>query len=386
MKTKTTILCLVTYYLPGVTSGGPVRSIANFVENLGDEFNILIICRDRDFGSLKSYSNVKIDNWNLVGKSKVFYASNRMYSFFGIMKLLRETSYDIIHLNGLFSYTSSIIPLLLRFFYLIERKPCLLAVRGQLAQSAIIQKYLKKKFFLLLAKFFGLYKDLYWLASTKLERSEIYNEFGRNIKKISVINDLVIPIKIFKKKSKTKSNPLRAIFISRITPVKNLAFLLSVLSDINVSIELSVYGPVEDIDYWKRCKKLIKKLPLNIKVNVKKKILYDQVYKVFFKHDIFLFPTKGENFGHAIWESLSASTPVLVSDRTFWQTDKFGGLVSIPLNKKIWIKKIEDSAALSSKYFAKRSLAAFNYSQRYLRINKKEQSKLKKLFFSITKE
>jgi glycosyltransferase involved in cell wall biosynthesis len=40
---------------------------------------------------------------------------------------------------------------------------------------------------------------------------------------------------------------------------------------------------------------------------------------IFSRHDLFLFPTRGENFGHVIFESLAAGTPVLVSDRTPWQ-------------------------------------------------------------------
>ena len=37
------ILCFVAYYLPGYRSGGPVRTIANFVDHLGDEFDIRIV-------------------------------------------------------------------------------------------------------------------------------------------------------------------------------------------------------------------------------------------------------------------------------------------------------------------------------------------------------
>ncbi|WP_371394307.1 glycosyltransferase [Glycocaulis abyssi] len=36
------------------------------------------------------------------------------------------------------------------------------------------------------------------------------------------------------------------------------------------------------------------------------------------KYDAFFLPSRGENFGHAIAKSLSAGTPVLISDQTPW--------------------------------------------------------------------
>ena len=42
MNYKKKILCLTDHYLPGYKAGGPIRSIANLVEHLGDEFEIYI--------------------------------------------------------------------------------------------------------------------------------------------------------------------------------------------------------------------------------------------------------------------------------------------------------------------------------------------------------
>ena len=61
-KLKKTILCFVDYYLPGYKAGGPIQSIANLVENLGDEFEFYIICNDRDQLDRQPYANVPIIN------------------------------------------------------------------------------------------------------------------------------------------------------------------------------------------------------------------------------------------------------------------------------------------------------------------------------------
>jgi len=52
------------------------------------------------------------------------------------------------------------------------------------------------------------------------------------------------------------------------------------------------------------------------------------------KHDLFFFPTLGENFGHVIFESLAAGVPVLVSDQTPWRDlDQRGAG---------WVRSLED--------------------------------------------
>jgi glycosyltransferase involved in cell wall biosynthesis len=47
------------------------------------------------------------------------------------------------------------------------------------------------------------------------------------------------------------------------------------------------------------------------------------VREVFSRYDAFVLPTLGENVGHVIAESLSASCPVICSDETPW-TDLLG--------------------------------------------------------------
>ena len=43
---KMRVLVFVSNYLPGYRGGGPIRTIQNMVENLGDEIEFLIVTRD----------------------------------------------------------------------------------------------------------------------------------------------------------------------------------------------------------------------------------------------------------------------------------------------------------------------------------------------------
>ena len=43
-----------------------------------------------------------------------------------------------------------------------------------------------------------------------------------------------------------------------------------------------------------------------------------KVIETFSKYDVFLFPTKGENYGHVIFEALAGGCIPIISDQTPW--------------------------------------------------------------------
>jgi len=384
MKSKIIILCLVEYYTPGFRAGGPIRSIANFVEYLGDEFDIRIICRDRDFLDYAPYQNIRVDEWNEIGKAKVFYASKKSTSFLGIKKLLSGISYDILYLNSFFSFTFSILILLIRRLGIIKIKPCVIAPRGEFSKAALKLKKYKKKFYLSIVKYLNLYNNLHWQVSSEFELLDISKNLGKIAKNINIVPDLVFHKKFTQiNLAKRKSGPLRIIFLSRITPMKNLDFLLKVLKNITTPLELGIFGPKVDKKYWKYCKELISKLPSYIIVHISDEISPNKVQEIFGKYDLFAFPTRGENFGHVISESLFAGTPVLLSDKTKWKPDKSRGLQTLKLNLIDWKEKIEEWANLSEDNLIALRQATLIYADKIFIDNKKSLYKNKKLFFNL---
>lgn len=115
MERKKVVICFVHFYLPGFRSGGPTRTVANFVDHLSNEFDIRVICCDRDLGDDKPFSDLLSNKWNKVGNSKVYYISPKKINLFNISKILRETPHDILYLNSFFSYGFAIIPLFAKF-------------------------------------------------------------------------------------------------------------------------------------------------------------------------------------------------------------------------------------------------------------------------------
>jgi glycosyltransferase involved in cell wall biosynthesis len=80
----------------------------------------------------------------------------------------------------------------------------------------------------------GLYNNLYWQASSDNEKKDILRNFRIAETLIYIAPDLISyePIAL-NHLSLRKSGPLRIIFLSRITRMKNLNFLLRVLQKVN---------------------------------------------------------------------------------------------------------------------------------------------------------
>ncbi len=75
---------------------------------------------------------------------------------------------------------------------------------------------------------------------------------------------------------------------------------------------------MEDRDYWEKCLAVIRTLPASVTVSFDGPVPHEAVTGVLQQHHLFVLPTLGENFGHAIFEALLAGKPVLISDKTPW--------------------------------------------------------------------
>jgi glycosyltransferase involved in cell wall biosynthesis len=141
---------------------------------------------------------------------------------------------------------------------------------------------------------------------------------------------------------------LRIAFFGRITPVKNVHFMIDVLARIRTSATADLYGPIEDEDYWAHCLTAIEALPPHVTVTAKGCIANEDVPATVAGYDLFFLPTLGENFGHAINEALGAGVPALISDRTPWQAlESHEAGWSLPLDKPdAFVRAIDAFAVL----------------------------------------
>ncbi|CAG9177260.1 hypothetical protein LMG23992_03455 [Cupriavidus laharis] len=323
---KPTVMIFVGHYLPGYLAGGPIRTIANMVEQLGREFDFRVITLDRDLGDSAPYVGIKANSWNEMGLAHVYYMAPEMRSLARIGRILQDHKHDIVYLNSFFNPQFTIKILLLRLFRITRRVPLIIAPRGEFSRGAMNIKKWKKLAYIQFAKILGLYRDAIWHASTEIEAGDIAREFGVEASAIHVARNITSISSVLEQNSNFpdltrngREGPLKVCFLSRVSPKKNLDYALKVLSKVDIPINFDIFGPREDVAYWTACEKIIAQLPSKINVTYHGGIENSKVRDTIKQYDVFFVPTKGENFGHVFFEALVSGVPVLTSDQTPWR-------------------------------------------------------------------
>lgn len=342
---KKDILIITGRYLPGYKDGGPVRSIKNLTDFLGDEYNFRILTCDRDHGDTESYPNITVNGWNKVGKAQIYYVAPGGFTKKIIIQLAAQV--DLIYVCGCFSDYSINTLILNRIGKL--KVPVVVASMGLFSPMEFRLKYKKKKLFITIFNLCGMFRRIYWSATSEMEISEIRQQVWAKKEQFFIAEDLPRKVDetcIVKDK---KIGVLKVVWISRIAPKKNLKVAIKVLQMVNASIYFTIYGPIHVQKYWDECKKELEKLPANVKWVYKGNIASEEVVQTLKKHHVFLFPTLGENYGHVIQEALSAGCPCILSDQTPWQDlEKNGaGYVYSLSNLSAYAQKIDDYANMS---------------------------------------
>ena len=346
--TKPRVLVLAHYYLPGYKAGGPVRSISNLVEGLGDEFDWWIVTADHDFGVREPYPGVRSDVWMQVGKARVYYASSASRTARGMIRTIRSTPHDMLYLNSFFDPVFSILPATALWLGGLRRRPCLVAPRGEFSGGALGIKSWKKRAYLFFARAAGVYRGVAWHASSTFEAADIAREMGAGARvHVAAVLAAKTPEESESGTVSQGGDELRVCFLSRIARMKNLDFALRALESVRARVHFRVYGPREDEGYWNKCVDLATKLPPNVRMTYEGVVPPERVGATIAENDLFFLPTRGENFGHALSEALSAGVPVLTSDRTPWRHLEEAGVGwDLPLTDSGAFARVIDQAAL----------------------------------------
>ena len=308
------ILTFTGHYLPGYKGGGPIKTIKNLFDQTGNSVSYKLVTSDRDLGDTLPYNSIDHNAWNKVGNAEVFYVQTGIIGYKQITKILFEKNYDLIYLNSFFSPTFSLLPLILAKTL---RQKVIVGPRGEFSEGALSQKSRKKNTFIKLYKLLNLHRGIIYQASSGYEAEDIRRVLGPKV-------DIVIAEDIGSQEfaqyiPERESTALKAVFISRISPMKNLLAALEILKNVRELVVYDIYGPIEDSEYWKQCEAAISALPPNIRVEHKGQLTPDEVVATLSVYDVFFMPTKGENYGHVIAEALCAGLPILIADTTPWR-------------------------------------------------------------------
>lgn len=313
------VLFLNPCYYPGFRSGGPQRTVMNIADAFGDKNDIYILTQNCDMGCSDSY-DVETHKWIRVGNANVMYLPPKDYNIKSIKKYSKD--FSVIYACGLFS-NCTINTILLHKLNKVQK--LYVAPMGVFSIAAISSKALKKRTFLLIFKYFGLFKNIVWSFTSEIEHEEAKAALGNAIKEYIIAEDLPRKVdfdaQIIKIQNcqAQENDVLKLVFLSRVSPKKNLEYCAQVLNCItDKEIILDVYGTAENEEYWGKCRKFLENLPKNIHYRYCGEVNSEKVIDVLSNYDAFLFPTKGENFGHVIYEALASGCVSIISDRTPW--------------------------------------------------------------------
>jgi glycosyltransferase involved in cell wall biosynthesis len=341
------ILVFTDWYEPGFKAGGPIRSAINFAFHMKGTYEVFVFTSDRDLGDLAPYKDIKTDQWLIKDDHlQLFYATPEFLKWGNLVAMIRIIKPDFIYLNSMFSKYFSLYPLMMKRFGNINAE-IVLAPRGMLRDSALAFKSLKKKLFLSVFNLLRMPAFIRFHATDSTEASDIRLHFGSNTR-IQQSGNFPGAQHPFLPVAEKQVGGIKMIFVGRIHPVKNLAFLLDCLADVQVKVELTIVAAIEDQQYWKICSDKITKFAPHINVEMLSEVPHEALEKILLRHHLFVLPTKGENFGHAIYEALAAGRPVLVSDQTPWRNlqSRMAGW-DLPLsNREAFQQVIKEVAAM----------------------------------------
>ena len=242
-----------------------------------------------------------------IGALKEYIISSRLNRW--LPKNIRN--FDLIHVHALFSFPSTVAMMHARR----ARIPYLLRTIGQLSPWSLAQSKLRKQLMLKLVERRNLDSASLLHFTTTRERDECFIAFGQSFP------SLVLPLGVRQSsllpETKSKTEGLRLLFLSRIHPKKQLEVLLKALalfqSDYPQGIwQLDIAGS-GDPAYVATLQKLAGQLNLSHRCRWLGHVQGDAKTSLLQQADWFLLPSAAENFGIAVVEAMAAGTPVIIS-------------------------------------------------------------------------
>jgi glycosyltransferase involved in cell wall biosynthesis len=352
----TKIFITIPWFLPAFRAGGPVQSVANLVSEFNEGVEYLIFCGDVDLNGA-GLQNIAANQWTQFNDhTRVWYAGPEKISD-TLVKLVEKEKPDLLFIIGMFSWHYNIVPLM---FCKGTKK--ILSTRGMLHPGALAQKKWKKRVYLQLFKLLEYQYKVSFHATDEEEAGFIRKFFGE-VAKIFVAGNFPNKISPLPVAPKEKGR-LTLVTIALISPMKNIRLVLEALGSVTADVQYDIYGPLKDEEYWETCSEKIKLLPGNVKVTYKNALEPANIRNALGESHVFILPSKSENFGHALYEALSAGRPVITSHFTPWKNlkEQFAGLNVAIDNREELSRTISFFAEMDQTEMEKWSRGATHYA------------------------
>ena len=323
-------------YFPAHRSGGPVPGIRGVVDTLGGQ-DVRMVTADRDLGDVHPFPPPHRGTTTVDGILVTYLGSPRPRNLrdWGRAYATMRTS-DVVYLNSLMSKMFTVVPVLL-LALLGYRGRVAMSPRGELAGSALRlggsrqkRAWIRLMTTLRLDQRIGSGRrgNVVWLASSEHEARDVLAAFPSARVVVSPERLRSSPAAAVEPRAPLEQG-LRLVSVGRIAPVKGTVDLVAALVEVTFPVSLDLVGHVEDAAYAAKIHELLERLPPYVQVVLRGGVPPDQVSELLDRAHLSVLLTHGENFGHAIGESLQRGTPVLISDQTPWSVvaERGAGLV-----------------------------------------------------------
>ena len=311
------VISFTEYFLPGFRGGGTIVSLSRILQQSTEQEHF-VFTRNHDLGDPQVYPDVDAQRWMQMDNVEVAYLRPGLRDLTWMVKEIRRIKPDLYYVNSLQSPDYSILPYILRFLRVIPRAKLLVAPRGECSIGARSHKALKKR---VARPFLNwiLNRDALWHVSSSRELDEVEAWRGRKVESDRVViqGDPAATASQEPSEGSGAEVPV-VVFASRIDQMKGLDIAIQCLQEVTSPCKFRVYGSISDQSFWERCLVQVAHLPSQIVFEYMDSYDHASVQLIFSDADIFLFPTRGENFGHAIAEALSVGCPVEISQNTIW--------------------------------------------------------------------
>jgi len=319
------ILQINASYKPAYIYGGPTMSVAKLSEQLVKAGCNVVVFTTTANGKhelpVTPNTSALIDGVNVTYFKRI----TKDHSHFSpglLIRLWKDVrTFDIVHIHAWWNLVS----VLSAFIALVRKVPVVISPRGTLSSYSFNNKN-------------SLFKNLLHsiLGKRLLNKSYIHATSPAEQK---TLTEIIMPRMIFDipnfvkiaplSPQRTQAGPvLKLLFLSRIEEKKGLDILLHALPHINAPYHLTIAGD-GDADYIALLKNIAH---YNLSGDNISWIGFQNQNKfdVFTAHQLLILPSYNENFGNVVIESLSAGTPVLISEHV--------GLADYVLNNNLgWL-------------------------------------------------
>ncbi len=340
----------IIFFLPNFELGGAAESIvklSGFLKQGGYSILVLSLGKNLYKKKLKSIGCEIIE----------LNSSKAIFSILKIKKLVKseisKNYFKLIFVSNI--HYANIISIISCYGYR-EKLKLILTERSSLSELLInsnFLKYLKNLVIYYCAKKLYCLSDII-ITNSKFEKKYILNNF--KLKNVLCIHPASIE-KIFKKRTKKKTNILKIIYVGRISEEKGVDLIIKALSQINKSInfQLNIYG---DGNKRNEIKALINKFSLSKKVRLCGFETNER--KIFKNADLLINASHFEGLPNAIVQAIHNNIFVICSNSP-------GGNLEVIKNKKFGFnfknknykdlaKKIEKYSILRNKILDKEKL------------------------------